>query len=194
MAAGALGAGVFSLVGTAIQVAAQKRENKRQRDWMERMSNTSYQRGMADMRLAGLNPILAYQRGGANVPGAGGASVMPDVSLSRDVVNALQTRAAINKMKQDEATSAAQERTIEQKRRYDLPGQKYQAVKDEVKYNTAVEVRQGGIGKALSIRPDFDNFMGKKNPGGSYMQRYQRSRSRASAARRNIKSTRREQK
>lgn len=49
-------------------------EAQKNRDWQERMSNTQYQRAMADMKKAGLNPILAYTQGGAGVPSGATAS------------------------------------------------------------------------------------------------------------------------
>ena len=52
-----------------------KQSAQTQMDYQERMSNTSYQRGIEDMRKAGINPILAYKHGGASAPSGAMASV-----------------------------------------------------------------------------------------------------------------------
>nr|QJB20186.1 MAG: DNA pilot protein [Microvirus sp.] len=62
---GTVGAG---LLGGGLDVWSGREAAKDDRAFSERMSNTSYQRAVADMRAAGLNPALAYQQGGASTP------------------------------------------------------------------------------------------------------------------------------
>lgn len=72
---------------------AQKKTDDRldqQMEFQERMSNTAYQRAVKDMRKAGINPMLAYSKGGASAP-AGGMSPAFDV-VSPAVSSALQTK------------------------------------------------------------------------------------------------------
>lgn len=90
LAAGAVSAGASFL--------GQERANKQnlqiareQMAFQERMSGTAYQRAMADMERAGLNPMLAYMQGGASSPGGQTArmedAIGPAVSSARQAVS-----------------------------------------------------------------------------------------------------------
>lgn len=87
MGAAAFGGGL-SYIGGQKQNRAARHAAEKQMAFEKEMSSTSYQRGMADLKAAGLNPILAYKQGGA--PGGRG-SVAPVVNpLEKGVSSALQ--------------------------------------------------------------------------------------------------------
>lgn len=99
--------GLGSVAGTALQGSFNAREASKNRSWQEQMSNTSHQREVADLRAAGLNPILSANHG-ASTPGGSSASVSaPDISGAINSARSVSQQGQLMRAQTEQAKSSA---------------------------------------------------------------------------------------
>ena len=111
---GGIAGATGSYLGTTSANQANIAETEKQMDFQREMSNTSYQRAVADMKAAGLSPMLAYSQGGASTPQGGAARI--DNALGNAVNSAstsMQTGINMMSAAQQVKLNMAQEMNID---------------------------------------------------------------------------------
>lgn len=113
-AAATLAVGGLGFLGQQMTNSANQSNAQAQMDYQTEMSNTAYQRQVKDLEAAGLNPMLAYIKGGgASTPSGAMATYQSPVSGAVQAATSAKTPSDIRLTTSQTSASDAQSKQID---------------------------------------------------------------------------------
>lgn len=120
--------GGMNYLGQQQANAANAQQAQRQMEFQAEQTGSSYQRGVADMKAAGLNPMLAYSQGGAASGGGASASMGNELGAGANAAQSAlmarqqmqQSQAQIHNINADTSNKEQQTTNLESENLYTL--------------------------------------------------------------------------
>lgn len=169
---------VIDVGGSFIQNDWNKRAAQRSMDFSERMSSSAYQRVVADMKAAGINPMLAYMQGGESSPGGTAlSSTFEGGDIGHSARDLMRMKQELKAGAQNISESKSRERLNQQSERASIEEARKRRFEGDVAESQAFSAKVGLSLKRLLLddfkKHDKDNLFGIPDIPDKFLERFE---------------------